>query len=150
MQVVDLRLKLNRKWAEIPQVYFSSNQSLNSVAICWTKLPCTLININFIILFLEKKPLLNNQEKHYWFDCNFLLNIIIHTAYKMKIVNQNIALILKLVDSKFFYLLTKRRKPHVHSNQIIIIIKPTTHRLVQNLYFNFLGVKISFTLLFFI
>ena len=46
----------------------------------------------------------------YWFDCNFLLNVIIHTTYKMIIANQNIALVLKLVDSppSIFNLITKK------------------------------------------
>ena len=65
----------------------------------------------------------------------------------MIIANQNIALILKLVDSKFFQSPNKERKttcafkPNNNNNK-------TKNTLVRNLYFNLLGVKISFTPLF--
>ena len=86
------------------------NHSLNFVTICWTKLPCSLININIIILFIKKKPLLNDQEKHIGLIVTSCWTHI-HTAYKNNNkLNWNLALILKLIDSIFFWSFNKEKK----------------------------------------
>ena len=135
MQVVYLRLKLNRKWTEIPWAYFNLNHSLNFVAICWTKLPSTCINISIITLLITKKSPI-------WFKRNILVCLfdsgnILHTVYKMIVANFNIALFPKLINSKFSDILTKKRKWHSVCIWTKLKKTTTTHRFVQNFKIKF-------------
>ena len=78
-----MRLKLKRKWTQRHpgHVLVYWYHSLNFVTVCWTKLPCTLININITILFIKKKLLLNDLEKHIGLIVTSCWTHI-HTAYK--------------------------------------------------------------------
>ena len=56
--------------------------SLNFVTICWTKLPCTLININIIILSIKEKTPIKWSRETYIGLIVTSCSTHIYTAYK--------------------------------------------------------------------